>query len=126
MTSHLLLLSLASTKLLGPERTCELFRKLGRARRTFHLSGRRASGEDVRRRVARGLSLLPLPIECLDQAVVTWYLLNVKGHAATLRIGMKLSPLLGHAWVVLGDDIFGAIPGIEDMAVVSEVEPFAS
>lgn len=126
MTSHLLLLSLASTKLLGPERTCDLFRKVGRVRRVLHLGGRRASHEDVRRRVSRGLAVLPLPIECLDQAVVTWYLLNVKGHAATLKVGMKLSPLLGHAWVESGEDVFGAIPGMEDMAVVSEVAPFAA
>ncbi len=124
MSALLLGLSFASTKLLGPDRTARAFEALGRARVRVGLRGRRRDSQEVARRVQRGLDFLPLPAECLDQAMVTWYLLNTKGHPATLRIGMKLSPLSGHAWVVCGEETFVTVPGLEDFAVVAEFPPW--
>lgn len=124
MSAHLLLLAFAGTKYLGPEKTTEAFKRLASARRLLRLDGRARSREQVKRRIERGLRWLPLPVECLDQAIVTWYLMNLKGHPATLRIGMRLSPMFGHAWVESNGEIFGGVPGIEDMAIVSEIEPF--
>lgn len=56
--------------------------------------------------------------------MVVWYLLNREGHAATLKIGMKLAPLTGHAWVTAGDESFVVIPDIEDFTVVAEFAPW--
>lgn len=123
MTAHLLALSFAGTKLLGPERTSEVFRALARGKRRLRFLRRPRSIDDVRRRVARGYRFMPLPIECLDQAMVTWYLLSAEGRDATLKIGMKLTPFLGHAWVESEGEVLGGIPGIEDMAIVSEIGP---
>ncbi|MBK6694882.1 MAG: lasso peptide biosynthesis B2 protein [Myxococcales bacterium] len=124
MTAHLFLLSLAGTRWLGPERTAELLRRLGTARRRVGLAGRHNTKEAVRARVLQALRRVPLPIECLDQALVTWYLLNLKGHPATLKIGMRLSPVIGHAWVDADGTLFGEIPGLEDFAIVNELLPW--
>lgn len=125
MNAILLSLSFAGTKLLGPDRTARAFELAGKARRKLPLRGRARSKSEIADHVQRGLDLLPLPVECLDQAMVTWYQLNLRGHPATLKIGMKLSPLSGHAWVVSGDDTFILTPGIEDYAVVAEFEPWS-
>lgn len=122
----LLALSLAGTRWLGPERTAEAFARVGKLRlRAPRLRTARAPAA-IAERVARGLALLPLPVECLDQAMVTWFRLNAAGHPATLRVGVKLTPLAGHAWVSLGDAVFVTTPGLEDYAVVGEYPPFAS
>ncbi|MEZ4257777.1 MAG: lasso peptide biosynthesis B2 protein [Polyangiaceae bacterium] len=123
MASHLLALSFVGTKVLGPERTAAAFRAVAKGKRRLRFWRAPRSLDDVRARVERGYRFLPLPVECLDQAMVTWYLLNAEGHPATLRIGMKLSPFLGHAWVESRGEVLGAIPGIEDMAIVSEIGP---
>jgi hypothetical protein len=74
--------------------------------------------------VERGYRRLPLPMECLEQAIVTWYLLNVSGHDATLKIGAILTPLESHAWVEANGEIFGATPHLADMHVVAEYGGF--
>lgn len=124
MSAILLSLSFAGTKLFGPDRTARAFELAGKLRRRLPIPSRARGKGDIAARVTRGLSFLPLQVECLDQAMVTWYQLNKRGHAATLKIGMKLSPLMGHAWVVSGDDVFVTVPGIEDFAVVAEFEPW--
>lgn len=123
MSAILLSLSFAGTKLLGPERTARAFTVAGKlARRVPRVT--RPTPRQIAERVQRGLDLLPLPVECLDQAMVTWYQLNVRGHAATLKIGMKLSPLSGHAWVESGAEVFVTTPGIEDYTVMAEFAPW--
>lgn len=122
MNAILLSLSFAGTKLLGPDRTARAFVIAGKVRRRLPLRGRMRPKAEIAERVKRGLDLLPLPVECLDQAMVTWYQLNRHGHPATLKIGMKLAPLSGHAWVVSGDETFVVTPGLEDYAVVAEFE----
>ncbi len=125
MSAILLSLSFAGTKLFGPDRTAHAFTLAGKLRRRFPFRGRPREKSEIAARVERGLAYLPLQVECLDQAMVTWYQLNKRGHAATLKIGMKLSPLMGHAWVVSGADVFVTVPGLEDFAVVAEFEPWS-
>ena len=120
MSAPLLCLSHFSTKLFGIDRTISFFRWLGRAR----ASPSRATAEQLADRAIRGMQLLPLRIECLDQAIATWYVLNRHGHAASLRIGMRLSPLSGHAWVICNEQTFIKTPGMEDFTVVASYPPW--
>jgi hypothetical protein len=124
MSALLLALSFAGTKLLGPERTARAFSTVGRLRRRLKLRTQSRVPSEIDERVQRALRFLPLPVECLDQAMVTWYQLNVDGHPATLKIGMKLAPLAGHAWVVSRGETFVLVPGIEDFSVVAEFPPW--
>lgn len=111
------LLSFIGTKFWGLEGTVRLFSRLAKALPT---PGKRLSIEQVRARIHRGYSFLPLPIQCLDQAIVSWYLLHRNGHHARLKIGVSLAPLYSHAWVISGDQILGDIAGLADFHVVAE------
>lgn len=123
MTNPLLFVaSFVGTKFVGLDQTVAFFRSLGRVAR--RLPSRTKSVETLRRHVARGYSLLPLPIQCLDQAIVTWYTLNANGHPARLKIGVALSPLYSHAWVVSGSEVFGDIARLADFHVVAEYGEF--
>lgn len=123
VSGALLLASFLGTRYGGLERTVRAFARAGRLQRAARLC--RARGpQEVRAAVERGYQRLPLPIECLEQAIVTWYLLNVGGHAATLKIGATLSPLESHAWVESGGELFGETPHIADMHVVAEYPGF--
>ena len=120
MSAPLLCLSHFSTKLFGIDRTISFFRWLGRA-------GRRSSNATAAHladSAIRGMQLLPLRIECLDQAIATWYVLNRHGHPAFLRIGMRLSPVSGHAWVTCNEQTFVRTPGMEDFTVVASYPPW--
>lgn len=122
MSAPLLCLSYACTKAFGLDRTVTMFRRLGRSRPS---SPPRDRASDHADRVVRGMQFLPLRIECLDQAIVTWYLMNRHGHPAALNIGMRLTPVSGHAWVTCGHDVFIRIPGIEDFTVVATYPPWS-
>ena len=122
MSASILCLSHFSTKLFGIDRTINFFRWLGRARGAGHAPD--ATAEDLAGRAIRGMQLLPLRIECLDQAVATWYVLNRHGHPASIRIGMRLSPLSGHAWVICNEQTFIWTPGMEDFTVVASYPPW--
>lgn len=121
MSAPLLCLSYLSTKMLGLDRTVSLFERMGKMRRRATDDGPAQRHAD---RVTRGMQLLPLRIECLDQAIVTWYLLNRHGHPASLNIGMRLTPVSGHAWVVCDRDVFVHTPGLEDFTVVATYAPW--
>jgi hypothetical protein len=123
MSVLLLSFSHLSTRWLGLDRTVRLFRWAGR--RAPAKPGARRPVEDVAAAALRGLNVLPLQIECLDQAIVVWCALNRHAHPAVLKIGMRLSPLSGHAWVSCGADTFVATPGLEDFEVVASYEPWA-
>ena len=123
MSAPILCLSHFATKLFGIDRTITLFRWLGRVWGPGRSSN--ASAEDLADRAIRGMQRLPLRIECLDQAVATWYVLNRHGHPAFLRIGMRLSPLSGHAWVMCTGRTFVRTPGMEDFTVVASYPPWA-
>ena len=122
MSASILCLSHFSTKLFGIDRTIHFFRWLGRARGPGRSPD--ATAEDLAGRALRGMQLLPLRIECLDQAVATWYVLNRHGHPASIRIGMRLSPLSGHAWVICNEQTFIKTPGMEDFTVVASYPPW--
>ncbi|HWL04894.1 MAG TPA: lasso peptide biosynthesis B2 protein [Xanthobacteraceae bacterium] len=122
MSVLVLSLSHLSTKALGIDRTVRLFQWLGERTRKRRLA--MEPGKRVAERALRGLNALPMRIECLDQAVAVWFALNRHGHPASLKIGMRLSPLSGHAWVTCGDDTFIQTPGLEDFSVVAAYEPW--
>jgi hypothetical protein len=123
MSTAVLCLSYFSTKFLGLDRTVNLFRGLGRLLGTARLSG--ISAEELADRAVRGMHVLPLRIECLDQAIATWYALNRHGYPASLKIGMRLSPVSGHAWVTCNGLTFVKMPGMEDFTVVASYAPWS-
>jgi Transglutaminase-like superfamily len=120
MYALLLTLSFIGTKFFGLDKTASAVSALARFRKKFSSGGSSKTPIDIAESVNRGLRFLPFPVECLDQALVTWYALNVAGHEATLKIGMKLSPVSGHAWVLCGEERFVLVPGLEDYTVVAE------
>jgi hypothetical protein len=120
MNALLLTLSFISTKFFGLDKTASAVTYLARLRKKFSFGTVNKTPSEIADKVNRGLRFLPFPVECLDQALVTWYALNVAGHGATLKIGMKLSPVSGHAWVLCGDERFVLVPGLEDFTVVAE------
>ena len=123
MSAAVLSLSHLSTKLFGIDRTVQMFHWLGeRTRVKPHKE--RAPAQEIAAQALRGLNALPMRIECLDQAIAVWFSLNRHGHPAGLKIGMRLSPLSGHAWVTCGDDVFVTTPGMEDFSVVAAYEPW--
>lgn len=123
MSATLLTLSFISTRVLGLEKTVRAFAFACRLGRSLSWGRQRRSIAEIAERAIRGLNFTPFPIECLDQALVTWYYLNVGGYDATLRIGMKLSPVSGHAWVSCGGENFVKVPGLEDFTVVAQFPP---
>jgi Transglutaminase-like superfamily len=120
MNALLLTLSFISTKFFGLDKTANAVTFVARLRKRFSFGSSKKKPSEIAESVNRGLRFLPFPVECLDQALVTWYALNVAGHEATLKIGMKLSPVSGHAWVLCGDERFVLVPGLEDFTVVAE------
>lgn len=79
----------------------------------------------IERKLERALHKVPLAVKCLDQAIVTWFWLNVNGHKAILRIGVSVTPLESHAWVVLGNKVFVEATSIPDLSIVAEYESWA-
>jgi hypothetical protein len=122
MSATLLCLSHFSTRLFGIDRTVGFFRWLGSTKPAPPASN--VTAESLADRALRGMQALPLRIECLDQAIATWYVLNRHGYPAFLRIGMRLSPLSGHAWVMCDQQTFIRTPGMEDFAVVASYPPW--
>ena len=102
--SLLYTLSFLSTKFLGLERTTKYFRALGQFLRRLNTFDE--TPDILEKRLASGLERVPLAAKCLDQAVVAWYVLNLHGHPAILKIGISLTPLESHAWVDLNHQIF--------------------
>lgn len=120
MNAVLLVLSFCSTKLLGLDRSVRIASRVGRCCRPLWKASRLRPAQDIADGVQRGLRYLPFPVECLDQAIVTWFLLNLWRYPAVLRVGMKLSPVSGHAWVLCDAQCFVTTPGLEDFTVVAE------
>ena len=110
--------SFIGTKYLGLERTILTSRKVGiRLRKRFRFN---QTVDSIEKRLERALHKIPLSIKCLDQAVATWFWLNLNGHSASLKIGLSLTPLESHAWVELGERIFVRSTSIPDLKVVAE------
>jgi len=123
MSAVVLSLSHLSTKLFGIDRTVHMFHWLGKVTRVRPRTAQ-TTAQTVATRALRGLDILPMRIECLDQAIAVWFSLNRHGHPASLKIGMRLSPLSGHAWVTCGSNIFITTPGLEDFTVVAGYDPW--
>ncbi len=124
MSAVVLSFSHVSTRLMGIDRTVRMFHWLGRKMRVRQGAGL-SDARDVAERALRGLNVLPMRVECLDQAIVVWFSLNRQGHPAILNIGMRLSPLSGHAWVTCKDETFVVTPGLEDFTVIAAYDPWA-
>jgi hypothetical protein len=122
MNIFVLCFSYVSTKLFGIDRTAGVLKWLGRV---FAKRSTALSADTVAERAVRGMHLLPLQVECLDQAMATWFALNRHGYPAALKIGMRLSPLSGHAWVTCHQDTFVTTPGMEDFTEVASYAPWS-
>lgn len=123
MGALVLSFSHVSTRLMGIDRTVRMFHWLGR-KTSVRQDARLSDARDVAARALRGLNVLPMRVECLDQAIAVWFSLNRRGHPGTLKIGMRLSPLSGHAWVTCKDETFVVTPGIEDFTVIAAYDPW--
>lgn len=121
MSAMVLSLSHLSTKLFGIDRTVRMFHWVGEKTKA---TPRDINAHAIAGRALRGLDMLPMRIECLDQAIAVWFSLNRHGHPAALKIGMRLSPLSGHAWVTCGDEVFVTTPGMEDFTIVAAYDPW--
>ena len=123
MSAVVLSLSHLSTRFLGLDRTVRLAHWLGKRARP---RAGAAPAQAVAARALRGLNVLPKRIECLDQAIAVWFSLNRHGYPAALKVGMRLSPLSGHAWVTCGEEVFVVTPGLEDFTVVAAYDPWSA
>ena len=121
-------ISFFGTKLVGLDRTLNAFQEIGMkialVKKIIPWSMPTKSIDNLEKRIARSYRFIPLPIQCLDQAVVGWYLLNIHGYAANLKIGLSLTPLRSHAWVEVENWILGDTAGISDLKVVAEYLPW--
>jgi|LakMenE18May11ns_1017448.scaffolds.fasta_scaffold9574779_1 hypothetical protein len=116
--AFLYVLSFLGSKYLGIDKTLHGFRKWGQfLRKIFRFS---ASPEQIEINLKKSLRWVPFAAKCLDQAIITWFALNLNGHRAVLRIGLSITPLESHAWVVLGEKIFVDTYNIQDLKVVAE------
>ena len=116
--SFLFALSYLGTRYLGLEKTVNSFKRVGMRLRRLH-TFRSIDDKNMTETLFRSYSSLPLAIRCLDQAVVTWYLLNLHGHRAEMKIGVNVAPFMSHAWVELGEKRFVDSVYIPDMEVVA-------
>lgn len=125
MSAVVLSVSHLSTRLLGIDRTVRMFHWLGRKTR-LRPDAPQTEARHVAERALRGLNVLPMRVECLDQAIAVWFSLNRQGHPAFLNIGMRLSPLSGHAWVTCEKETFVVTPGLEDFTVIAAYDPWVA
>jgi len=112
------LISFVGTKFLGLDRTILAFKKVGTFLRRFYRAT--SDADKIEQKLGKNLHRVPLAIKCLDQAIAAWFWLNLNGHKGVLRIGVSVTPLESHAWVVLGERVFVKMPSIPDLHVVAE------
>lgn len=85
----------------------------------------RMSAEQCDAALERALRLMPRT-RCLVRSLAAECLLRSEGHAAQLRIGVRLDParqLLAHAWVETGDAAFGAEHAAEYASLIPPRAP---
>lgn len=112
-------------KFVGLEDTVKAFARIGALQSKLPRL-RRPSLDQLETRLQKGFSRVPFPLQCLEQALVTWYVLNLHDHPAELEIGLSLTPLASHAWVQVGPRVFGDVPGLRNMTVVSRYQAWAA
>lgn len=118
----LLSMSHLSARWAGIDRTVRWMSWLGK--RTRKHRARSIAAPIIADKALSGMTYLPMRIECLEQSLAVWYQLNRHGHPAELRIGMRITPLSGHAWVVCNDQTYVQMPGLEDFTVVANYPPW--
>ncbi len=117
-------LSYVGTRFRGVEVTARCFKALGAG--LLKLGARpRLSPDQINADLGKSYHSLPLAVRCLDQAIVTWFLLNLNRHKAELKIGFTLSPFMSHAWVEAGDEKFVDFIYREDMHEVARFAPWS-
>lgn len=116
--SVLYFISFLLTKFVGIDRTLKLFQFLGTRLRKMPHSPK--SMDQIEQDLLRSLQVVPVAAKCLDQAVIAWTLLNFYGYPAIFRIGISLSPVESHAWVVVKERVFVDTYNLADLRVVAE------
>lgn len=116
--SALYLISFLFSKFLGLDKTVRFFRWGGTLLQPF-LSHTR-SEDQIELELKKALEKVPLAAKCLDQAIVTWTVLNFHRYPAQLKIGLSITPLESHAWVMVRERIFVDSYNLADLTVVAE------
>lgn len=120
--SALYLISFLFSKFLGLDRTMRCFRWVGSLFQPWVSHTR--SEDLIELELKRALEKVPLAAKCLDQAIVTWTVLNFHRYPAYLKIGLSITPLESHAWVVVGNRIFVDSYNLADLTVVADYGPW--
>lgn len=120
--SFLYSVSFVCSKFLGLDRTLKLFRFFGRMIQPLVTTSQ--TPDQLENRLKDALKRVPLAAKCLDQAIVTWTILNLYHYPATLKIGLSITPLESHAWVVSENRVFVDTYNIPDLTVVAEYGPW--
>jgi hypothetical protein len=111
------------TKFVGLDSTISLFQRAGLLwTQLFPKSGKDQAR--IWREVEASYQCLPIAVRCLDQALVTWCLLNRHGYPARMKIGVNMTPVASHAWVECGNRTFLESIVIPDLHVVAEYGPW--
>jgi hypothetical protein len=108
------------TKLKGPDFTAQTLQRLGRTQKALRLHRRGRSIDSLQSAIGKSLDVLPLPLQCLERSLLTWYALNLHDHPASIKIGVTLTPLMSHAWVECQDQVFGDSDRCSDFTVIAE------
>lgn len=116
-------LSYLGTRFRGVESTARGFRALGGGLLNLGVRPHRPLDE-INRDLGKSYHYLPLAVRCLDQAMVTWFAMNLNGHPAELKIGFTLSPFMSHAWVELGEEKFVEFLYRQDLHEVARFGPW--
>jgi hypothetical protein len=112
------LLAFLGTKLWGLESTVRSFQGFGQ--RLPRLGKARSRSPDlIWESCQRSYRWLPFPVRCLDQSIVIWFALNRAGYQAEMKIGMTVTPMESHAWVVCGGKVYVDIQNLVDFYVLS-------
>jgi len=114
----LYLLAFFGSRWLGLEWTAHTLRRIGSWIPPRH--SRKVQAADLENRLAQSYRRLPIPVRCLEQSLVTWFVLNTHGHPARMRIGMSLSPLQSHAWVEAEGKTYVGFAHIPDLKIIAE------
>jgi len=122
--SFLYLLSFILTKSLGIDRTLRFFQYIGMS--LAKLPHPHKSLDGIEESLTVSLKRVPVAAKCLDQAVIAWTVLNYYHYPAIFRIGLSLSPVESHAWVVVNDRVFVDTYNLTDLKVVAEYPHWTS
>lgn len=118
------LISYFSTKIVGLDATIHWFKRMGLMLRRLTAPKTSEELDQLFNSIEMSYRLIPLAIRCLDQAIVTWFYFNLKGHPSSLKIGVNIRPFESHAWVESGTRKFVTIATLADLEVIADYEPW--